>query len=337
MDLNINVNVPAINKLIDYTACGIGSVAGPMIASWKARQESKAMLEKAKAHADSLRIIADAQSEARNSLLSQNLRISGDLEIAKTIEQRIQFQEEKRQRNIESVVAQAALQLGDKVVEDSETDLDWTARFFNDVQDVSSEEMQLLWAKVLAGEVERKGSTSVRTLGILKNIDQSTANIFRRFCSACMFLNPNGTNVIDARVCSLEGSAGQNSLASYGLNFGTLNILNEHGLIISAYNSFMDYRISIRSAIGPTAQSAVIPFKFQNRHWVLDSLNSRDRSKKFRIDGVALSSSGIELSRVIDLEPMDNFAQELVKYFRKRSLQMTEVKVNFSNWGSTAQ
>ena len=50
---------------------------------------------------------------------------------------------------------EAARQLGDKSVANSDPDHDWTARFFNGVQDVSSKEMQLLWAKVLAGEVER--------------------------------------------------------------------------------------------------------------------------------------------------------------------------------------
>ena len=38
----------------------------------------------------------------------------------------------------------AALELGDGNVQDHEVDHDWTARFFNDVQDVSSEEMQKL-------------------------------------------------------------------------------------------------------------------------------------------------------------------------------------------------
>ena len=335
MDVNINVNVPAFDKLLDYAACGIGSVAGPMLASWRARRESKAKLVTAKGEADSLRIIAEAQSEARKSLISQNLSITGELEIANTIEQRIQFQEEKRQRNIESVVAQAALQLGDKVVVDSKADLDWTARFFNDVQDVSSEDMQLLWAKVLAGEVERTGSMSIRTLGILKNIDQATASLFKRFCSACLFLSPDGKVVIDARVCSLEGSAASNSLQSYGLSFSALNVLNEHGLIIPDYNSWMGYKLSIRTAIDSKSMSLLIPFKFQNRHWIFDPTNKRDSSKEFKISGVALNRSGIELARVVELEPMDKYAQELDNYFQKNNLQMTETNMSYPSRGNT--
>ncbi len=90
--------------------------------------------------------------------------MQGQLDFGAAITQRIQFQEEKRQSNIVAVIGQAAQELGDREVQDHEVDHDWTARFFNDVQDVSSEEMQQLWAKILAGEVERPGSTSLRTM-----------------------------------------------------------------------------------------------------------------------------------------------------------------------------
>ena len=129
------------------------------------------------------------------------------LDIADVISQRIQFQEEKRQANIESVVRYAAKQLGDKSVADSEPDHDWTARFFSQVQDVSSEEMQSLWARVLAGQVEREGSTSVRTLQVLRNLDRATARLFRMFCSMCVFFPGGQEPAIDGRVPSLGGNA----------------------------------------------------------------------------------------------------------------------------------
>ena len=48
--------------------------------------------------------------------------------------------------------------------------------------------------------------------------------------------------MLDARVPSLGGNAAQNSLEAYGLGFGNLNVLNEHGLIIADYNSWFDDR-----------------------------------------------------------------------------------------------
>lgn len=72
--------------------------------------------------------------------------------------------------NNRAAVGHAAAVLDDKRVGDDEIDRDWTARFFNDVQDVSSEEMHVLWGRTLAGEVERPGRTRLRTLGVLGNL-----------------------------------------------------------------------------------------------------------------------------------------------------------------------
>ena len=167
--MDVNVNIPALEKLLDVTCSGVGAVAGPMLARWKAQQESKAQLIAAEGYAESLQIRIEAHSRARESLTSKDLKIAGELDIENTVKQRIQFQERKRQLNIEAVVKKAAVQLGDDVVADSEPDHDWTARFFTEVQDVTSEDLQSLWAKVLAGEVRQVKSTSIRTLSILKN------------------------------------------------------------------------------------------------------------------------------------------------------------------------
>ncbi|MCY4185806.1 MAG: DUF2806 domain-containing protein [Rhodobacteraceae bacterium] len=155
------------------------------------------------------------------------------------------FQQEKRFANFKSVVQKAAKELEDKVVPDQETEHDWTAKFFNSVKDVSSEEMQILWAKILAGQVERPGSSSLRTLGILQEMDRNTAELFEKFCSMCMFLQFSKSDLYDGRVCSLGKNAGHNSLESFGLDFGRLNQLQEYGLITSDYNSYRDYSLFI--------------------------------------------------------------------------------------------
>ena len=80
--------------------------------------------------------------------------------------------------NICAVVGHAAMRLENKEVPNDEPDHDWTARFFNDVQDVSSEKMQVLWGRILSGQVERPGSSSLRTLGVLRDLDKDTANLF---------------------------------------------------------------------------------------------------------------------------------------------------------------
>lgn len=323
----VNLQVPALEKLIDYTASGIGSVAGPMLATWKARQEAETLRISAQGQADSMRIIAEAQADARSLLVSPDSTVSGELDLTATVSQRIQFQEEKRQRNIAAVVRLAADELGDKEVPNSDTDHDWAARFFSDVQDVSSEGMQILWAKVLAGEVEQVGSISIRTLNILRNLDQNTARLFGKLCSACVMLTVGDGLFLDARVLSLGGNAGSNALQKYGFTFDTLNVLNEYGLIISDYHSWYDYRLcSWRLAQGPSQTTILrIPFKYQGECWVFDSEAERDINEEVRLSGVVLSRAGRELSNVVELEPLEEYTQDLMTFLASLNLKMTEV------------
>ena len=321
--MDVNVNIPALEKLLDYAASGIGSVAGTLLARWKAKREADANRIAAEGEARVLLVQAEAQAEAREILLSHDSVVSGTLDITGRVDQRILFQERKRQRNIESVVGSAARQLADKTVAREEPDHDWTARFFNSVQDVSSEDMQTLWSKVLAGEVERKGSTSVQTLGILRNLDRATAELFRRLCSAAVFLGPDPNQIFDARVPSLDGNAGANSLRAYGLDFGALNRLNEHGLIISDYNSWYDYQMAIGIGVhsGPVVR---IPFAFQGKNWGLVPQQERKPTTPYKLSGVALTLSGRELAKVIELREMKEYARDLAKYFLNEKLRMIE-------------
>ena len=176
MDINVNVSVPAIEKLLDYAASGIGSTASFFLSREVARRDAEARIIAAEGEveaqriltegrATSMQIIAEAQAEARSKLISPQAALQGEVTIGELIEQRVQFQEEKRQANIGSVVAQAAQELGDREVRDHKVNHDWTARYFIGVQDVSSEEMQRLWAKVLAGEVDRPGQFSSENIG----------------------------------------------------------------------------------------------------------------------------------------------------------------------------
>ena len=200
----------------------------------------------------------------------------------------------------------------------------------NDVQDVSNEEAQQLYAKVLAGEVERPGHTSIKTLSILRDLDQSTAALFKTFCSASVHLAPAENIILDARVSSLGGNAANNSLRQYGLGFADLNVLNEHGLIISDYNAWYDYQMSIGLPLpGPGQESVRIPFMFQGRSWVLENTTTQPRKdQEFRLSGVALTRSGQELSRIIELQPMEAYSQGLIDFFAKRNLRMVETSSN---------
>jgi len=89
------------------------------------------------------------------------------------------YREAQKELNVESVTAIAAEQLKDEdPVTDEPVNRDWTTRFFNIVEDVSDEEMQTLWGRILAGEIKKPKSFSLRTLELLRNLTQEEARIF---------------------------------------------------------------------------------------------------------------------------------------------------------------
>ena len=315
--------IPAIEKLIEVAASGVGGVAGTFLASWKARKEGEARVIAAKADAEILMIRTEAHAKARELLLADNAVVGGEIDLANRANERIAYQEKKRLTNIGRVVGEAALALEHKEVPATEPDHDWAARFFNEVQDVSSEEMQTLWARVLAGEVERPGSTSIRTLGVLRDLDQATAKLFATFCSACMFVLPEaGRGMSDARVVSLGGNAGDNSLKDFGFPFAALNRLHEHGLIISDYNSWSDLSLCVAPQYVEGRKPVTVPFHYQGELWVLVPESHRNPDAKFKVHGVALSLGGRELSRLVDQEPVSNYTELFSKFFLKNKFRM---------------
>ena len=204
-------------------------------------------------------------------------------------------------------------------------DDNWLNSFETEARQKSSEDMQIRFGRVLAGEIEKPGSYSIKAVKLLGELDQNTANLFKKFCSACVvygaFGVSNGDHVFDARVPSLGGQPGSNALSKYGLGFGQLNILNEDNLIISDYNSWYGYNLCIMNKDNPV----LLPFQYQGKYWILSPTPERDNTPEFRLSGVALSRVGRELFHIVDQDPMPEYTKALKEFFAGQKLQMAEV------------
>lgn len=87
----------------------------------------------------------------------------------------------RKESNCERVLILAANEVQQSEnVSDEPLDEDWLTRFFDIVGDVSSEDMQLIWSKILAGEIEQAGKFSLRTLETIRNVSKSEAEIFQK-------------------------------------------------------------------------------------------------------------------------------------------------------------
>ena len=199
---------------------------------------------------------------------------------------------------------------------------DWLNNFENEASQKSTEEMRLLFGRILADEIRKPGTYSTKTVKTLGELDQSAATLFKKLCSACIvFEIPAGNHILDIRVSSLGGNAGSNALRAYGLSFDQLNILHEYGLIIADYNSWYDYRACVANGSLPVT----LPFRHQERQWALLPTSDWKDNTELKVSGVALSQTGRELFRIVDLDPMEKYTEDLKKFFAGQKLQMVEV------------
>ena len=313
--------VSPATKLIELVASGIGSAAGHVFAPYISRRRGKALEIEAEYKAGALLTIAQAHQQARDILDNPETFLDADFSVNDSIEQFVNYQQERRIKNIGSVAFRAAELLEDvEEVPDEEVDHDWTARFFNEVQDVSSEEMQELWARVLAGEVESPGRTSVKTLNILRDLNRDIARSFQHLCSISSVLFERSDSIVDCRVISLGNDAGNNALQDFGLPFATLNRLNEHGLIISSYHSYMPYNVCIARN-----GEVRVPFVFQAKKWGLVPDPDFEEPDKLEIYGVSATEAGKQLWWIVDREPMSTYEAALRAFFESQKLRMVAI------------
>ena len=173
-DFNIvKIDGKPIEKLIEVVSSAIGTLYEP-------RQLVR--IARAEVEAERIKAIEGAKTEA---LLANNDERYAELS---AVEKRIVVKESKRQNNINNVVAVAAQSLkDDKDVSSEPVNPDWATRFFDIAQDISDESMQNLWGRILAGEVKRPKSYSLRTLEALRNITREEAELFEQIAQYVLF------------------------------------------------------------------------------------------------------------------------------------------------------
>jgi uncharacterized repeat protein (TIGR03899 family) len=185
-----------IDKLLDILSKTVGRVSKSYFDKKDAESKAYEITMIAKAKADELRLMSDAINAEALSIDKiaykdskviigsnkslEDTTIPNDLE--ERTHNRLQFQNAKKQLNVESITAAAADELKfDKEPIDEKYDENWTNRFFRIAEDISDEEMQKLWGRILAGELKSPKSYSLRTLEFLKNLSKEEAEIFIKF------------------------------------------------------------------------------------------------------------------------------------------------------------
>ncbi|MFD2554595.1 DUF2806 domain-containing protein [Sphingobacterium tabacisoli] len=233
----------------------------------------------------------------------------------------------KEQLNLDQIALNAANNLiseGEKNKEDTTEEIsdDWLNEFENYGRLKSSDDMKLIFGKLLSGEISKPGTFSIRTIRLISQLDNDAAKLFQRLCSLSISMHLGGKIISDARVVSFQGSAASNSLSKYGLSFDNLNILQEYGLIITDYNSYMPYPLCVIYENNRIAASIV----FGNKHYGLLPTDNDKYDKELKLSGVTLTKAATELLPIIPLEEVPEYKSDLETFFENKFLKLQLIK-----------
>lgn len=128
-------------------------------------------------------ILSDAIAAAGAEVLADRIKADpklAALAIARSIDDQID-----RQQNLNDILRLATAQIAEEISpeapppSDTITD-DWRRKFTSFAEDVSDEQMQGVWARILAGEFRQPGTFSYRTLRLVSELSPSIAATFEK-------------------------------------------------------------------------------------------------------------------------------------------------------------
>ncbi|MGN7784469.1 DUF2806 domain-containing protein [Niabella sp. 22666] len=244
-------------------------------------------------------------SSPRESV-KNNINDLPSIDLEHRTKERLLFQEAKKQINIESITTAAAEQLkNEQPIEDTPVDDDWMGRFFNIAEDISNEEMQMLWGKILAGEIKRPKSYSLRTLELIKNLSKEEATIIMKVAN---FVLRVGNDYF------LHKGDG-NLLEKFGITYHDIALLTEVGIIQPG--DFVSY----------TLNKTVIPVKTPIIYGSLVMIIERQaNASEISIPLHLFTKTGVQVLKLLEISPSFEYLKATAL-----SLQKEDTTLKYGN------
>jgi len=235
-----------------------------------------------------------AKADAEASLIDAESQIQVT-DLHRRAMHRFVEEETQKQDNIETITSDSLPLLEDNSSPENVDD-DWITNFFDKCRIVSAGEMQQLWSKVLAGEANKPGAFSRRTVNLISDLEKSDADLFTNLCRFGWTIG-NVTPLIFPLIFDP-----QNDIChKYGINFGSLSHLETLGLIqFSTRTGFQWTGCPKRIAISyyGTAVQLTLP---------------KDDDSGLGIGHVMLTNAGEQLAPICGSQPIP----EYFEYVRK--------------------
>ena len=202
---------------------------------------------------------------------------------------------------MEDITAKAAPHLNEDANPDAMDD-DWVANLFDKCRIVSDDEMQSLWARVLAGEANTPGTYSKRTVNLLSDFDKSDADLFTKLC---------GFGWMIGNVVPLVFDVQADIYNRHGITFDTLSHLETIGLIqLAGFTGFNQLGLPKRFAVSYYGTPLFLEM-------------AEDTNNELKTGKVLLTKIGQELAPICGSKPIEDF-YEYVKEQWKQYLPAAE-------------
>lgn len=289
------------NLLIEKLSNGFGIIYEPN----RIRRE-------ASAKADAVRIEAQGRADALLVHAEGQIAVS---EIQRRAFIRFAKEQVRHQNNLENIEAKAVDVLETQVLPTNvllkpatAPSEDFLENFVNSAKSVADEDIQFLWAKILAEEFTSPGSFSRQTINIVKSLEASDAQAFNTL--ACFVWDLDGTKK------PLVFDSSDPVFVKAGIDTSLLVHLNSLGLI--------EYIVFGSQTWQYDGDTAGIPLSYQGRKFSIEPpLTSLETGR------VALTRAGTELLRICTTTPIDGYPEYVAAELRSgqqlRVLESNEV------------
>jgi hypothetical protein len=302
-----------LERLIDVVAAGIGRVTKAHFVKKDAEAKAYEIRAIAQAMVDSRGLIGnaaydDGKVKVADAGGERSATPLDDGQLATRALERQTFKELTQQQNTETIVTNAAEELsGDEFVPDESPEPEWISRFFRIAEEIPTEELQYLWGRILAGEIRRPGSFSLRTLELLRNLSKKEAETFVKLAP---YVVNAGDNYFYLR--EPEYVFGKNGK----LSFAEILTLKEAGLINS--DNFLTVTFGeIKAGTAQWILNGPIGLKFV--------ATSDRRATNLQVG--LLTAAGIQLLKLVKLEPNFEYLKLLALQFHAEGITVYTANV----------
>jgi hypothetical protein len=213
---------------------------------------------------------------------------------------RVVLEEGRRQENIESIAQKTIPHIKDDAKAEG-IEADWLSNFFDKAKFTTNDQLQEIWARLLAEETNRPRTVSKRTIFLLSQLDRHDAELFSRLAPSVWTIGNTEPLLFWKRDLY--------SIHLTGLTFIQLKHLDSLGLInfdpVSGFN--MNF--------GPSRE---VGATYHDKHIILQLPEGRD---EIFIGNVLFSQSGREIFRAIEAVFVEQRFHDVLGEFAAQNLQ----------------